>query len=364
MNGRRPKTDPGAQSTSTEDDIARAAAEWRARFDAGIAAAEEEHFIAWLEADVRHAKAFGEMDATWAILDRVREVPEEAFEPGMSLAPVEDAGSTRRNWGRPAWIAGVLAAAASVALVIGVWRHQASRGHIEFANVAVAGPEVIQRVNLPDGSVVRLNSGTTVQIQFTDRERRVGMERGEASFAVAKDAARPFIVTTAGVDVRAVGTSFQVTSKSESVEVLVTEGSVRVDDVAKGKSLLAERPGDEAARQPEVLDAGEKVVIPTIDARLPNAAPPVALPAAEIAQALAWQERRLEFNSTPLFEIVAAFNRHNQHQLVVGDLAMGSQRFGGSFRADDPETFVRLLETRSGISIKQGPGETIIRTAP
>jgi transmembrane sensor len=363
MNGRRPKTEPGAQSSSTEGDIAKAAAEWRARFDAGIAAGEEESFIAWLEADVRHAKAFGEMDATWAILDRARDVPWETLEPEASVSPLPDAKLVRRNRGRSAWVAGTLAAAAAVAFLAGVWRHQGLEGHTEYANVAAAGPEVIQRVNLPDGSVVRLNSGTSVEIRFTERERRIGMEHGEASFAVAKDARRPFIVTTAGIDVRAVGTSFQVTSKSKSVEVLVTEGRVRVDDATEGKSLLAERPSDEPVRQPAALDAGEKVVISTLDSRSPNAALPVILPAAEIAKAVAWQERRLDFNSTPLFEIAAEFNRYNQHQLVIEDMAIRNQRFGGSFRADDPETFVRLLETRSDISIEQRADETIIRAA-
>jgi transmembrane sensor len=86
------------------------------------------------------------------------------------------------------------------------------------------------------------------------------------------------------------------------------------------------------------------------------------LPAADVARALAWQELRLEFNSTPLFEIAAEFNRYNQHQLIIGDMAIGNQRFGGSFRADDPDTFVRLLETRAGVSIEQRVSETIIRT--
>src|SRR5690606_5409145 len=114
-------------------------------------------------------------------------------------------------------------------------------------------------------------------------------------------------------------TTFQVTSRSKTVEVLVTEGKVRVDDASKGHTLLAERSSDIEAAEPAALGAGEKVVISTQELQAPTRAVPVSLPAADIVKALAWQERRLEFNSTPLFEIAAEFNRHNQHQLVIAD---------------------------------------------
>jgi transmembrane sensor len=52
---------------------------------------------------------------------------------------------------------------------------------------------------------------------------------GEAHFFVEKDPQRPFVVNAAGIDVRAVGTAFNVRIDPAAVEVLVTEGRVRVD---------------------------------------------------------------------------------------------------------------------------------------
>jgi len=89
------------------------------------------------------------------------------------------------------------------------------------------------------------------------------------------------------------------------------------------------------------------------------AADRVAAP--DLARVLAWQERRLEFVAAPLAEIVAELNRYNRTQLVVADAALAAQRFGGSFRADQPETLVRLLETRFGLRAERRGDETILR---
>lgn len=362
---KRPPSQAKAGANPPPADVVRAAAEWRARHDAGLMAGEETRFVQWLEADERHAEIFAQMDETWHILDRASEVAPEALGAPRSMAAVPVvAVRSKRNPRFAASFAKAFAVAAAFAIMgaIGWWR-AGSTSTLEFADTATVGPGLVKRLNLPDGSILRLNSGSTIKVQFTQGERRVALERGEASFAVAKNPQRPFIVTTAGVDVRAVGTIFNVVLRADSVEVLVTEGKVRVDHAARGGSLLTARAVSTAEGQPPALSAGEKVVIPVLDRTPAAGVAPVAVPAAEIARVLAWQERRLEFDSAPLSEIAAKFNRYNQHKLVVADAALGMQRFGGSFRADDPDTFVHLIETRSGVVIEQKPNETILRLA-
>ena len=87
------------------------------------------------------------------------------------------------------------------------------------------------RVTLQDGTNVWINSQTTLSypIPFHHKERRVTVE-GEAFFEVAKDADRPFIVSTQGVEMEVLGTSFNVCSYS-SEDIITTsliEGSLRV----------------------------------------------------------------------------------------------------------------------------------------
>jgi transmembrane sensor len=345
--------EPDAQDGRNEA-IVEAAAEWRARIDGGMTPEEETRFAAWLEADPRHTEIFTEFEQTWEILDRVTELPgRKPAEAAASMVPI--AAPRVRRW--PMW-AGI-AAAASVAIAIG-WR-TLPRSE-QFAAAVAAEPGMMKRVNLPDGSVIRLNSDSVVAVEFSNRERHITLQQGEAHFTVAKDPKHPFVVTTAGIEVRAVGTVFNVVRNAKAVEVLVTEGAVRVADPARGASLLATPVAADAAPSTPALAAGEKVVI-AMTPSAPAPATPVSVPADEIAQALAWQDRRLQFNSTPLSEIANEFNRFNAQQLQVEDSPLARQGFSGSFRADDPETFVKLIETRPGVTVERKPGRTVIRLA-
>jgi hypothetical protein len=107
------------------------------------------------------------------------------------------------------------------------------------------------QVVLPDGSQVWLNaaSSLTYPIQFSATSRVVTIE-GEAYFEIAKDTNRPFIVNVDEVEIRVLGTHFNVSAYKEESEIKTTllEGSVQV----KRKSLTHEtasiimRPGDQA----------------------------------------------------------------------------------------------------------------------
>jgi len=133
--------------------------------------------------------------------------------------------------------------------------------------------------------------------------------------------------------------------------VLVTEGKVQVNDAVRGNSLLA----PDASGEPMILVAGHKVVV----AVEPIAAVPVvAVSADETARLLAWQPQMLEFNSAPLAEVVTAFNRESRVQLVIGDPQLRDLPIVASFRTDNTEGFVRLLEMTAGIRAERS-GDTI-----
>jgi transmembrane sensor len=266
-----------------------------------------------------------------------------------------------RRW---AWAAGALAAAA--AAVFGFVALDSLRPSaaplVRSATTPIGG---FEKIDLPDGSVVSLNTSSAVEVAFTATERRVHLLRGEASFTVAKDRARPFVVRVGQVDVRAVGTVFNVRCLPAAVEVLVTEGKVRVDDAASGRSLLAAQSlgpaiGAPAPTLEPLLVEGHRITIETA-VSAPAAFVPVAVAPQEAARALAWQSRRLEFSAQPLAEVVAEFNRYNRHQLVIEDAGLAAQRFGGKFPANDIESFVLLLESNFHVLAERRAGETMLR---
>lgn len=321
------------------DVIETTAAGWLVERDRGLTRARERELARWLRADPRHAAAFDALAATWHLLAEVQPEP----------ARHADVPEARRRRRMP-WLPATLAAAAAVALAYVGWQRAGFEPASPTAPVALsASTEIgmLRKVDLPDGSVIQLNTDSAVDVRFSAAERRVVLARGEAHFNVMKNEGRPFIVSAAGVDVRVVGTVFNVRLRSESVDVLVTEGRVRVGssaDVAEGS-----------------VSAGQKVSISLAPAPTVPLPAPVDVATTEIKQTLAWQSHRLDFDATPLREIVAEINRYNRHKLVIDDERLDGQRFGGSFPANDYATFVRMLEADFGVVAVRGEGETRLR---
>jgi ferric-dicitrate binding protein FerR (iron transport regulator) len=102
----------------------------------------------------------------------------------------------------------------------------------------------------PDGTTVELNGESQIAPNFTPAVRRVRLLRGEAHFIVTKDAARSFIVSVDGVEVRAVGAAFNVRRGSAAVEVLVTVCSVQVEGYVAGAPVAA-----------SPVEAGQRAVV-------------------------------------------------------------------------------------------------------
>lgn len=339
--------------------VVQAAAEWRARQDAGLSPAEQDELARWLEADPRHAELFGEMEDTWALLDRTRELSPQALCLPDAAASTSTGSPARRH--RRSSLPVSLAAAAAVALAAWAWQRPAG-GVVEFADSTTAEAGSLKRVNLPDGSVVRLRAASAIAVSLGRSERQVRLLRGEAHFSVVRDPERPFVVETNGVGIRAVGTAFSVVSRPGAVEVLVTEGKVGVESALAGAPRATLLPPVAAGRSP-VLFAGERAVVPLPTPRVPVAPATVErLAAGEIESALAWQRRVLAFEAAPLAEIVAEFNRYNRHQFVIADPALAGLRFGGSFRADDPDGFLGLLVATAGVNVEVRGNETVLRT--
>lgn len=98
------------------------------------------------------------------------------------------------------------------------------------------------RIDLSDGTVVELNSGSRLVFPavFTGNKREVYLQ-GEAFFTVSKNEKQPFVVRTDFMDIQVLGTQFNVSAyKGENtVSAVLAEGSV--DVVQKGKLLATTR---------------------------------------------------------------------------------------------------------------------------
>jgi transmembrane sensor len=326
---------------------------------------EQDEFSAWLAADPRHGAQLARHRRHWQRLDVLAEWrPEHAAQPNPDLLAPPLRVRLRR------WRPAALALAAAAALVLGfyvvrptIWKTEAANP--PAAPVATKSPPSGPRV-LPDGTKVELNRDADFVVEFTPQERRVRLVRGEAHFFVEKNPARPFIVNAGGIDVRAVGTAFNVRIDPASVEVLVTEGRVRVDAAPEDRAT-AGAPVAEIPLIP-VLEARQRAVVPRVVAPQPEPTPVhpeiATLTPGEIERVLAWQHRLLDFNATPLREIVAEFNRRNAIQMLVVDPELGSIPISATMRSDNIDGFVTLLEQGFGVRAeRRGESEILIRKA-
>ncbi len=98
-------------------------------------------------------------------------------------------------------------------------------------NEITINPGSRTKIQLPDGSQVWINSGSTLTYgnNFKGNTRDVQLE-GEAYFEVVKDAEHPFIVHTSGIDIKVLGTSFNVKAYSidPTIEATLIHGSIEV----------------------------------------------------------------------------------------------------------------------------------------
>jgi transmembrane sensor len=168
------------------------------------------------------------------------------------------------------------------------------------------------------------------------------LERGEAFFEVAKDPVRPFVVEADGRRVVAVGTQFSVRREDREgdIQLVVTEGAVRMEgDPGKGSAgSAAPRVAEPSAATGVLLAAGTVAHVSGVDVLVQK------VPAQAAQEALSWRQGVLVFHDLTLVQAAAEFNRYNTRQIVIEDAAVAGLTIAGSFRANNLEAFVRLLE--------------------
>ena len=102
-----------------------------------------------------------------------------------------------------------------------------------------------KRVTLEDGSIVSLNANSTLKYfkHLSSDKRQVRLE-GEAFFEVTKNPSRPFIIEAGQGEVKVLGTSFNVNTALNKVEVIVKTGKVQLSSKTKRGINITLLPGN------------------------------------------------------------------------------------------------------------------------
>ncbi|MCC2981008.1 FecR family protein [Sphingomonas sp. IC4-52] len=288
-----------------------AAATWYARTQgAQMTAAEQAALDAWIRADAEHATAWDRVGRLNALLGQVSEDPaimalrREARGAAVAAVPAADAG--RRRWPLAVGLAAALAAAVGLPLAIRGVEAPPSAVAVAAARQQYSAGASARTIALADGSTLYLDARSAATVALGP-VRAVTLNEGRAVFTVAKDKARPFVVSARGNKVTALGTQFGVELGRRDTMVALIEGSVRVETPAGTRTL---RPG-------ETLRAGNGTVAVRTSAE----------------ESVAWRTGRLDFTAVPLGEVADALNRYATRRIVIADAALARQPYSGSFTA-------------------------------
>lgn len=323
------------------------ALEWLVELDAGDVSAEEHaRFIRWLNESPTHREAFEALQRRWRQMDVAQRLRTEKVD-----VDVVGKWLQRRNVRRRLVPLAIAATAAAAAFAL--WLVQVSTMY-EADYLTTVGEQRV--VSLPDDSRITLNTSSNVAVRYTGEERRVRLLAGQAHFEVAPDSRRPFLVVAGSGTVRAVGTAFAVYLKGDTVEVTVAEGTVEVlPPAARGAAQPASSATlDEADALTRVLTTRQKLRYrnDTIEAIS-------TVTANEIERELAWRDGMLDFESTPLSDVIAEAARYTRDELIIVDPELESLEFTGYFRAGDVALLMQLLESNEIIDARRVDHDTV-----
>ena len=322
-----------------------------------------EEFFKWLRLSPMHVREYLRAESLWSTMEYIdfeRRIDVDGLigAEDSNVIPIEtpvDSCSTLGNTVKVrSWRWRPIAAVAAATLVfafVWIW-HQAANFHYE------TGTGEQRRLVLSDGSIVDMNTQSEIEVRFSNTERHIRLLKGEAFFKVAKDAERPFLVTSDIAIVRALGTEFNVYRQSDQTLVSVIEGRISVANTSThatdalnstNATVMGSAPIElSAGDQAEMAESGE--IYRTV------------LVSEEV---IAWRHRRLIFHDQPLAEVVAEFNRYNTRKLRIEDSTLGLERISAVFDADRPGTLVQFLTLNLDVEVSQdddghvviGPGE-------
>ncbi|KIY38307.1 FecR domain-containing protein [Pseudomonas asiatica] len=282
---------PAAQPIS---DLSDDALDWQVLLHSGNAStADQARYRRWCALSPAHAEAAREAEALWLDIGHTPTAQATAAVPARR----------KRHWA-----AGVAASLVLLAAAVAGWQ----QAPVLLADYHTGLGER-QVITLADGTRVTLNSASALSVAFSERERRVVLDAGEALFETT-DEPRPFVVDTAGGSVQGSAATFSVRRDGR---VVLARGEAKV-----GEQQLTVAP-----------DAGAQT---------------------------AWQRGKLIFNGKPLGQVLAELERYRHGRIVLSDSKLAAMEVSGVFDLDEPEALLRTLEQRYGLKVTYLPWLAVV----
>ena len=293
-------------------------------------------FEAWLSADPSNLADYqGAKD----LLRETRDLRSK-FIGELTLIPPAPASARKRrastHWTPMALAGSLVAAAVVLAVAPALWTRFSDP--LAGATTYTTAVGEIRDVALADGSVVTLDTASTLRAKIDGRVRRLSLDRGGAYFAVAHDKAHPFQVAVADRQVVVTGTHFATSLRDGRARVELLEGSVEIAEPRSSTEAVRLTPGDRVSYR-----VGGQILR---EARI------------DPASAVAWRQRRLVFQDAALSEVLAELGRYTDVRIRLADPALGRHRVTAMLRLDGRDGVIDRAAKVLPVTLERtAPGE-------
>lgn len=300
---------------------------------------EVAQLVSWVEASdanrnefagIKNAWAVSSMSGTGNIAERNRKyslLSEKILHSNTAAIPPPRLHKTKRF----RQIAATLILTAGISSLAGYYLAKSKENIPSQLNVANGKQTCL---TLSDGTRIWLNSGSSIQYPsaFRGKSRNVTLQ-GEAYFEVAHNKSMPFIVHTSDVNIKVLGTSFNLSSYADDdvTRLTLEKGSVSIIRTTDGKELARVIPGQMATYS----KPNQALKMEVVDTRLFSS----------------WKEGQFKFRKMSFEEIAKKLGRQYNVRFVFINKNMKTITYNGSFYNYEPfESVLKLMQRNSSFN--------------
>jgi len=349
------------------DRVERDAVRWFTRINHGDGDPDVvREFHDWLAESQDHRDKY---DAICEVMEQAREFTDDplmkAFYRKEAMTGPRARGREKPVWRRRlvAWwaqgmpggpVKGVLMASFAALVVLVV---------LQFGDFGPSGKTYqtgageLKQVTLADQSVLKLNTKTIVTVAYDDKQRLIILRSGQATFTVARNPDRPFVVSAGLGQVTALGTEFDIHKTDDGLYINLIEGRVRVRKIS---------PENELPAAPHSTKDSEKasVILETDDIH----AAYVAVTAQGISEVkqrdslhvTAWQQHKIFFEDKSLSDVIKELNRYSAREIILQDLSRSDELITAVVPTDIPAALVMIKKHFNLVEVGGDPARIIL----
>lgn len=294
---------------------------------------EQEQVKEWLSDDEANLTYYNQLKKIWddsrqlALATAVDENKAwQKFHQRVHPAPVRRIGF------------GWMKAAASVIIIVGVGLLAYFMLNAPAKEITVLARQTVLNDTLSDGSVVTVNKGSSITYlsKFKGDTRKVAL-KGEAFFTVTPNKKKPFIVSVNDVQIKVLGTSFNVKTVNGNTEVVVESGIVQVTRAGKTVELKAN----------EKVETSKDSVLTkeAVSDKLYNY----------------YRTKQFVCDDTPLWKLVEIVNEAYGSHIIIGDPALRNLTITTTFDNETLEQVLNVISITFNVKVKKEEDTIILQ---